>query len=98
LPAERRADCERLMSDSSAVTHGSVSGGGVLRELTITVPADQATGSGYTTTQPATTGGYTTQPAPSGSGYTTQPAPSGYTTQPAPTQNYSGQTGAAAPS
>lgn len=109
LPAERRADCERLMSDSSAVTHGSVSGGGVLRELTITVPADQATSSGYTTTQPATTGGYTTQPAPSGSGYntqpapttggyTTQPAPGGYTTQPAPTQNYSGQTGAAAPS
>lgn len=87
LPADRRAECERLMTDSSAVTHGSVSGGGVLREMTITIPADQAAGSGYTTT---------TQPA-SGAGYTTQPAPA-YTTQPAPTHHHSGQTGTATPS
>ncbi|HLU79477.1 MAG TPA: hypothetical protein VKZ52_07900 [Burkholderiaceae bacterium] len=92
LPAERRAECERLMTDSSARTLGSVSGGGVLRELTIEIPADQATGSGYTT-QPApsyphsgqtgTTSG--TQAVP---GYGTPAAPGGYT-QPAPaTQPY----------
>jgi len=72
LPTAQRADCERLMNDASAVEHGSVSGGGVLRELTITVPADQA----------APTSGYGAQPAPT---YGAQPAPApSYGTQPAP--------------
>lgn len=90
LPTAQRADCERLMSDSSAVEHGSVSGGGVLRELTITVPADQAGSGSYsgqtgtTTQQPYTQPGstYGAQPAPAPQ-YGTQPAPGSYT-QPAP--------------
>lgn len=73
LPVDQRADCERLMSDRSAVEHGSVSGGGVIRELTITVPADG-------TSAP---GNYGTQPVP-GSSYSPPPAPSTYGTQPAP--------------
>ncbi len=63
LPAAQRADCERLMTDSSAVEHGSVSGGGIFRELTITVPAD--------TTAPA--GQYGTQPVPAPNNYYQQP-------------------------
>lgn len=84
LPTAQRADCERLMSDSSAVEHGSVSGGGVLRELTITVPADtSAPAGGYGTPQAAPGDPYhTPQPAPS-SGYGTQPG--AYGSQPAPT-------------
>lgn len=66
LPAAQRADCERLMSDSSAVEHGSVSGGGVLRELTITIPAEQAAPSPTYGTQPVP-GAYGSQPV--------QPAP-----------------------
>src|SRR5690554_6293098 len=77
LPVERRADCERLMSDSSTVEHGSVSGGGVFRELTYTVPADTATPGA---TPPA--GSYSTQPAAPASSYGTQPA------QPAPRSTY----------
>ncbi len=84
LPAEQRADCERLMSDSSAVEHGSVSGGGVLRELTITVPADGTTSPGAYGAQPTPGAGYGSQPVPP-AGYGTQPAPSGsYGTQPVP--------------
>lgn len=79
LPVAQRADCERLMSDSSVVEHGSVSGGGVLRELTITVPADQAAPAGSYGAQPAP------QPAPA---YGAQPAPApSYGTQPAPAPN-----------
>lgn len=92
LPVAQRADCERLMSDGSAVQHGSISGGGVLREMTITVPAGTAgsTSSGYTTTQPAPV--YGAQPAPAPSTYGTQPAPSpGTYTQPAPAPNTYGQ-------
>jgi len=77
LPAAQRADCERLMRDSGAVEHGSISGGGVLRELTITVPADTAAPG-----TPAPAGSYGTQPAPGA--YGGQPAPGGYGTQPAP--------------
>lgn len=81
LPAGQREDCERLMSDSAAVEHGSISGGGVLRELTITVPAD-----------PSSTGGYGAQPAP-GTGYGSQPAPGpGYGSPPAPASSYGTQT------
>ena len=82
LPAERRADCQRLMTDGSSVEHGSVSGGGVLRELSITVPLDSTTGTpgAYGSTAPATGGSYGT-PAPSSYG-NTAPAPSGYGTQP----------------
>lgn len=92
LPADQRADCERLMSDSSAVTHGSVSGGGILRELTITIPADGTTPGAYGSQAApgtgATGGGYGTPAAPAG-GYDTQapgsyqaPAPGTYGTQP----------------
>lgn len=88
LPAAQRADCERLMSDSSAVEHGSVSGGGVLRELTITVPADQAATGSYSG-HTGTTGQSHNQP---GSTYGAQPgqvAPATtYGTQPAPTPQY----------
>lgn len=86
LPSVQRADCERLMSDSSAVEHGSVSGGGVLRELTITVPADSTT-----------TGSYGAQPVPA-PGYTAPPAPTpGYGTPPAPTPPTYNQPAPAAP-
>lgn len=82
LPTAQRSDCERLMSDSSAVEHGSVSGGGVLRELSITVPVDNTATHSYGA-QPAPT--YGSQTAPT---YGTQPAP-GYT-QPAPAPSSSG--------
>jgi hypothetical protein len=40
LPADQRQDCMTLMSDqANTKVEGSVSGGGVLRETTITVPA-----------------------------------------------------------
>ena len=67
LPAAQRADCERLMSDGSAVQHGSISGGGVLRELSITVPADSATPGSAAPVE----------------SYGAQPAPGSYGTQPA---------------
>jgi len=97
LPAGQQADCERLMRDSSAVERGSVSGGGVLRELTITVPAESVTGTTGTTgtytqpAQPGTSGAYTqpAQPATGGT-YTqpAQPATGGTYTQPAPSGTY----------
>lgn len=105
LPTAQRADCERLMSDSGAVEHGSVAGGGVLRELTITVPADSTTSGGTYGSQSAPAQGYGAQPAPApGYGaqpvpgatpapsgtYGSQPAPGSYNTQPAP-GSYSGQ-------
>lgn len=40
LTGTEREDCMRLMSDPNAVTEGSVDGGGVLRQTTITIPAD----------------------------------------------------------
>lgn len=89
LPADQRADCERLMTDSSAVQHGSVSGGGVLRELTITVPA----GTPGATTSGNTYGSSTPSAAPS-----TMPAPSGYGTQPAPAPGSYGAQPSPAPS
>lgn len=97
LPSVQRADCERLMTDSSAIEHGSVSGGGVLRELSITVPVEPAsagsysghTGSTQPHTQPGTT--YGAQPAPAPS-YGTQPAPApSYGNQPAPAPSYGTQ-------
>lgn len=83
LPVAQRADCERLMRDTSAVEHGSISGGGVLRELTITVPADPAAPAGsYGAQTPPPTPGYGSQTAPAPA---TVPAPApGYGTQPAP--------------
>lgn len=39
LPADKRQDCLTLMDTPNARTQGSVEGGGVLRETTITVPA-----------------------------------------------------------
>lgn len=93
LPSDQRADCERLMSDGSAVKHGSVTGGGVLREMTITVPAGTpgaATSSTYSSTPSAPVTTYGSQPAPApGSTYGTQPAPATtYGSQPAPGGTY----------
>jgi len=39
LPANMRQNCLSLMQSSSAQTQGSVQGGGVLREMTVPVPA-----------------------------------------------------------
>lgn len=84
-PESQRADCERLMSDSSAVEHGSVSGGGVLRELSITVPVDPAAPAGSYGAQPTSPPAYGTQPAPAPApGYGAQPAAPGGYGQPAP--------------
>lgn len=89
LPGTQRADCERLMSDGSAVQHGSISGGGVMRELTITVPAETTAPAGTYSTQPAP--GYGAQPAPAPApSYGTQPAPGAYN-QPAPPPSTYGQ-------
>lgn len=74
LPSDQQASCERLMREGT-VQQGSVSGGGVLRELTITVPAD------------TTTGGYTTQPAP-GTTYQQSPATTGTYQAPPATGTY----------
>lgn len=96
LPSAQRADCERLMTDSSAVEHGSVSGGGVLRELSITVPVDQASGGSYSghtgSTQPHHQSGTTYGAQPTTPGYGAQPAPApSYGSQPAPAPNYGSQ-------
>lgn len=42
LPADQRQDCLTLMDSANTRTQGSVQGGGVLRETTITVPAGSA--------------------------------------------------------
>ncbi|MBV6271551.1 hypothetical protein KVP09_01280 [Alcaligenaceae bacterium CGII-47] len=42
LPAEQRQDCLTLMEHPDTTTQGSVQGGGVLRETTITIPAASA--------------------------------------------------------
>lgn len=39
LPADQREDCLILMDDANARVEGSVDGGGILRETTITIPA-----------------------------------------------------------
>ena len=89
LPMAQHADCERLMSDSSAVQHGSISGGGVIRELTITVPADGSAGVTSTGTTSVTgTTGTATPTAPYGTGHT---APSGYQAPAAPASSYGTQ-------
>jgi hypothetical protein len=38
LPAGQRQDCMTLMNDPDARTQGSVDGGGIIRETTITIP------------------------------------------------------------
>lgn len=40
LPADQRQDCLTLMDGANTQTQGSVQSGGILRETTITVPAD----------------------------------------------------------
>lgn len=39
LPADQRQDCLTLMDSPNTRTQGSVQGGGILRETTITIPA-----------------------------------------------------------
>lgn len=87
LSGSERDDCMRLMSDPNAIVQGSVEGGGVIRETTITIPAEP----GYVPSSsgglaPAPTGGL--QPATGAPGYGTgsgtyAPA-SGGLTAPAP--------------
>lgn len=57
LSGAERDDCMSLMSDPNAVVHGSIEGGGVIRETTITIPGEP----GYA---PASSGGLA--PAPTG--------------------------------
>lgn len=57
LSGTERDDCTRLMSDPNAVVHGSIEGGGVIRETTITIPGEP----GYA---PSSSGGLA--PAPAG--------------------------------
>lgn len=40
LTGTEREDCLLLMSDPNAIVQGSVDGGGIIRETTITIPAD----------------------------------------------------------
>jgi hypothetical protein len=40
LPADQRQDCMTLMDNANTRTQGSVQSGGVLRETTITIPAN----------------------------------------------------------
>ncbi len=65
LPINEREDCLLQMSGASTQTQGSVEGGGVLRQTTITVPAAPATSMGATqgTMPGATAPGITTKPA-----------------------------------
>lgn len=42
LPADQRQDCLTLMDSANTKIQGSVQGGGVLRETTITIPAGGA--------------------------------------------------------
>lgn len=85
LTGTQRDDCVRLMSDSNATIHGSIEGGGVIRETTITIPGDS-------TTQMPATGGLapagSAQPPASTPSYA--PAPTGLTPAPAPTHTPSG--------
>ncbi len=80
LPPDQRQDCLTLM-ETGTVTQGSVPGGGVMRETTITIPAP-ATMPGTTSTIPAPASTApmpaTTAPMPA----TTAPMPA--TTAPAP--------------
>lgn len=46
LTGSQREDCLRLMADPGAQVRGSVDGGGILREMTITIPASEAPGTG----------------------------------------------------
>lgn len=78
LTGTRQDDCLRLMSDPGAVTHGSVAGGGIIRETTITIPANNVTPAG---TAPTYDSGLTpASPPPAGGGLMPAPAPA-----PAPT-------------
>ena len=57
LTGTEREDCLRLMSDPNPVIRGSVDGGGVIRETTITIPASETTpgyGEGLTPASPGT--------------------------------------------
>ncbi len=64
LPGTQRDDCMLQMSGQNTTVHGSVAGGGVLRETIITVPADTMTGSTTHSTTPGLVPN-PTMPAPS---------------------------------
>lgn len=82
LTGTQREDCISLMTDPNAVVHGSIEGGGIIRETTITIPAEP----GYAPSStgglaPATQGG--TMPAQTGGGLQ-QPGTGAGTYSPAP--------------
>ncbi|MER1966405.1 hypothetical protein [Castellaniella sp. GW247-6E4] len=57
LPADQRQDCLTLMEKPGTVTEGSVSGGGVMRETTITIPAPATPAAAPATPAPVSGGG-----------------------------------------
>lgn len=52
LPQGQRQDCITLMNDRSATVRGSVGGGGVMRETTITIPGDSSTSGAMPSSMP----------------------------------------------
>lgn len=68
LSGAQREDCMQLMSDPNATVRGSIDGGGVIRQTTITVPGDSSMQQGSGGLAPAGA-----SPAPAGS---TMPATS----------------------
>lgn len=53
LPQDQRQDCMTLMNDRNATVQGSVGGGGVLRETTITVPGDSSASASMPSSMPS---------------------------------------------
>lgn len=72
LSGTERDDCLQLMTDPGVVVHGSIEGGGIIRERTITVPADPMYSPGAGGLAPAGS----TMPAPADGLYPPATAPS----------------------
>ncbi|MEI2414696.1 hypothetical protein V8Z80_00775 [Orrella sp. JC864] len=101
LPPDQQQTCLETMTSPQTRTHGSVAGGGVLRERTITVPVDStgmqpmpAPGTGSPAPQPMP-GTSVPQPMP-GTG-TPQPMPGTSAPQPMPAPTPAPGTGTMAP-
>lgn len=78
LSGTQREDCLLLMGTPNVVTHGSVEGGGIIRETTITVPADNMQTPGSGGLAPAgTTPNSNVKPGALTPDYSPQPAPAG---------------------
>lgn len=78
LSGTERDDCMALMSDPNPQIQGSVAGGGIIRQTTITIPGETVSPGAYA---PANTGGLApAAPAPTGGGLAPGAAPSTGTT------------------